>query len=71
MAKGAARKNNKKFKQFLHISLGSCMQLETQLIIAKNLTFATESEIEEINKTITSIGKMLNGLLSSLKKRVN
>jgi hypothetical protein len=37
-------------------------------MIAKNLTFVTECEIEEINKSITSIGKMLNGLLSSLRK---
>jgi four helix bundle protein len=70
IAEDAARKSNKEFIQYLHISLGSCIELETQIIIAKNLTFATESEIEEINKSITSIGKMLNGLLSSIKKRV-
>jgi four helix bundle protein len=55
IAEGAARKSDKEFIQFLHIALGSCMELETQIIISKNLTFVSDSEIEETYKKITSI----------------
>ena len=34
IAKGAARRGNKEFKQFLYIALGSLAELETQLMIA-------------------------------------
>jgi four helix bundle protein len=55
IAEGAARKSDKEFIQFLHIALGSCMELETQIIISKNLTFVSDSEIGETYKKITSI----------------
>ena len=69
IAEGAARRRDKEFTQFLHISPGSCMELETQLIIAKNLTFATQEDLAAINSSLTSIGKMLNGLIKSVKNK--
>ncbi|WP_415377015.1 four helix bundle protein [Patiriisocius sp. Uisw_017] len=66
----AARKNNKESLQFLHIFLGSCMELEIQIIITKNLTFATEFEIEELNKSKQVLEKCLMTYPSSVKKWV-
>ena len=37
IAEGSARQGNKEFIQFLYIALGSLTELETQLIIARNL----------------------------------
>ena len=37
ISEGAARKNKPEFIQFLYIALGSLSELETQLIISKNL----------------------------------
>ena len=45
IAEGAARNSKKEFLQFLHISLGSISELETQLIIANRLGFLNNREI--------------------------
>src|SRR3989344_5154634 len=39
IAEGRSRSSRKDFAQFLHISLGSVAELETQIEIAKNLSF--------------------------------
>jgi four helix bundle protein len=65
IAEGAARNSKKEFIQFLHIALGSGAELETQLIIAGNLEFA--QEIESFLKKLTTIKKMVNGLIYHLK----
>ena len=43
IAEGPARKSNKEYSQFLSIALGSIAELDTQLIIAKNLTYLEEA----------------------------
>jgi four helix bundle protein len=42
IAEGAARESNKEFLRFLFISQGSVSELDTQLIIAKNLSFIND-----------------------------
>ena len=44
IAEGAARNSKREFLQFLHISLGSISELETQLIIANRRACAPETE---------------------------
>jgi len=39
IAEGAARNSRKEFIQFLHISLGSLAELETQLLLSEKLGF--------------------------------
>ena len=48
IAEGAARQFNKEYIQFLYVALGSLMELETQMIIAKNLNFISASEFLEV-----------------------
>ena len=64
IAEGAARNSNKEFIQFLYISLGSLAELETQLLLSKELGFLKN---EEINGSIVRIRKMLLGLIKHLK----
>jgi four helix bundle protein len=66
IAEGFARRHNKEYKQFLHISLGSCAELATQVIIASNLRYiagkaavAMVNEIEEISRMTMSLIKKL------------
>lgn len=42
IAEGSARQGNKELVQFLYIALGSAVELDTQLIIARNLTYINE-----------------------------
>ena len=42
IAEGFRRYHNKEYKQFLYIALGSCAELETQIIIANELNYTNE-----------------------------
>jgi len=68
IAEGAARNSKKEFNHFLAISLGSLSELETQLIISKNLEFITQEQFEELEKSLIDIRKMLIGLKKSLDR---
>src|SRR5450759_1661244 len=63
IAEGAARDSNKEYIHFLYIALGSTAELDTQLIIAKDLKFINDEEFIEITEKPDSIGKMLSGLI--------
>ena len=63
IAEGAARKSNKEFIQFLHIALGSTVEIETQLIISKNLKFIDEELFVILDKERNEIGRMLYRLI--------
>ncbi len=64
IAEGSGRGTNKDFNRFLDISLGSSYELETQLILAKDL-FNAESN--EIIKELNELQKMIIGFKKSLK----
>ena len=63
IAEGAARSSNKEYIHFLYISLGSLAELDTQLLIAKDLNFISEKDFNDITEKLNSIGKMLSGLI--------
>ena len=65
IAEGSSRNSKKEFVQFLYIALGSLCELETQLLIAKNVGYISNNE--NLNNNIISIKKMLNALISSMK----
>ena len=67
IAEGNSRRSKPDYLQFLKISRGSCAEVETQLIISRNLNFLNEANYLKLNQDITEISKMLNGLINSLK----
>lgn len=69
IAEGAARNHTKEFIQFLYISLGSISEVETQIIIALNLRYITESDFDQLNNLLKLIRSQLLGLISHLQKR--
>ena len=71
IAEGASRQTNKEFIQFLYISLGSASELETQLIIARELGFIDVDNMEIINGKIENIKKMITGLINYKKSKIN
>lgn len=67
IAEGAARDSSAEFARFLVIARGSLSELETQLLIAKELGYHHEESIfEQIDKVFGLIG----GLLIKVKKRI-
>src|SRR5690606_3674767 len=70
IAEGAARQSNKEFIQFLYVALESLMELDTQLIIAKNLNFLSNEDLNDLQNKTDEIGKMLNGLIKYRKSKL-
>ena len=66
IAEGKTRQHINEYIQFLYIALGSCAELESQIIIAKELEYLKESETEDLNE-LDEIGKMLRGLIKNLR----
>jgi four helix bundle protein len=48
IAEGFRRRNQREFRQFLHVSLGSAAELETQLELCRNLYKHDNGRIEKI-----------------------
>ncbi|PKF75566.1 four helix bundle protein [Chryseobacterium sp. PMSZPI] len=67
IAEGNSRRSKPDYLQFLKIARGSCAEVETQLIISKNLGFLNEDDYLKLNERIIGISKMLNGLINSLQ----
>ena len=68
IAEGAGRGSQREFAQFLTIARGSLSELETQLVIAKELDYL--NDIAVIDNRMRSIFHMLGGLMGKVKKKV-
>ena len=66
IAEGFRRYHNKEYKQFLYIALGSCAELETQIVIAKNLKYITEGEEIELTEKLDHLCRMTSNLIKKL-----
>jgi four helix bundle protein len=67
IAEGSARQSDKELIQFLYIALGSTAELETQLLIAQNLSYLVN--IENLCNKIDSVKKLILGLIKYLKNK--
>ena len=66
IAEGFRRYHNKEYKQFLYIALGSCAELETQIIIANELDYINETVETELIEKIKYICRMTVKLINKL-----
>lgn len=68
ICEGYGRNTDKSFSHFIDISRSSLNELETQLIIAKELDFITDFNLyNEIVSLIEEESKMINSFSKSLK----
>jgi four helix bundle protein len=66
IAEGFVRHHGKEYKQFLYISLGSCAELDTQLIIANKRNYLTKEKLEELSEDINHESRMLASLIGKI-----
>jgi four helix bundle protein len=69
IAEGNARRSSADYIQFLKIARGSGAEVETQIVISKDLGFIEEAKCEDLISKITEIMKMINGLINYLKTK--
>lgn len=68
IAEGHARKSQKDFLRFLNISKGSLAEIETQLIIAKELNYLDDEQCKKLLEAADRVSRMLSGLINSVNK---
>ncbi len=66
IAEGSNRGSNKEFVRFLYIALGSASEVDTQLIIAKELNYHNN---EQLFVEIDEIKALIYGLIRYLEKK--
>ena len=69
IAEGKGRLSKGEFRQFLGNARGSLAEVETQILIAQNLSYLDEPEINRLLAMVEEVGKVLNGLLSAVKNQ--
>jgi four helix bundle protein len=68
IAEGQGRATKGEFIQFLCHARGSLYELETQIVIGRNLAYLTSEQTEALSSSISELGRILNGLITSLQK---
>lgn len=67
IAEGCAKPTDADFARFLDNSLGSAFEVETQLLIAKNVEYITEEIHNKLSQKNVEIQKQISWLLRSLR----
>ena len=66
IAEGRRRSSRKEFRHFLTNSFGSGAELETQVEIAKLLSFSKNLDYGKLDSLLEEVRKMLNKMISNL-----
>ena len=69
IAEGSARNSDKELVHFLHVSRASAAEIETQLLISKNLNYIEASK-DHLTNDLVEILKMLTSLINKIKQRI-
>ncbi len=67
IAEGAAKPSDNDFAHFLDMSLGSAFEVETQLLISKNVGYIDSVLYDGLMKDLKEIERQLNGLISTIR----
>jgi four helix bundle protein len=70
IAEGRGRLNEREFRHFLGIALGSIFEVKTQLVAARRLGMGNEVAIEEAAAISEEVSKMLTSLINKLSSEL-
>ena len=70
IAEGQGRDSTREFLHHLSMAYGSLVEVETQILIAGDLKYLTDSEIESILEQSAETGRIINGLMRSLRDKL-
>jgi len=71
IAEGKGRYSKKEYIQFLYVARGSLFETVTLLTIFQRNGWINEKQLDSIKNSSDEIGKMLNGLIASIKSSFN
>jgi len=67
IAEGYNRRHRGEYLQFLSIAYGSVAELETQMLLSRDLHYCTQEKYDAAQKLFIEVSKMLRALMESLK----
>ena len=68
IAEGFERNSNKELVPFLYIAKGSCGEVRSMLIIAKDLGYIVDPEHQEMYNLSLEVARLISGFIMSLRK---
>ena len=66
IAEGFVRGHTAEYRQYLRVALGSCAELDTQLVIVGEREYTSQTEILSIQKELEYESRMITNLIKSL-----
>jgi four helix bundle protein len=67
IAEGSAKSSNRDFARFLEIALGSSFELETELLVSKNLNYISEEIYCNFQNNLVELQKMITKFKETLQ----
>ena len=67
ISEGAAKSSNKDFLRFLEMAVGSSNELETALIVAKNIEYISSETLDKYLDSVIEVRKMICKFMDNLK----
>lgn len=68
IAEGFSRKSSREKSQFFSTALGSLTELQSQLLVARDVKYLSSEVYESLNLQSIGVHKLINGLIKSTKK---
>ncbi|MFZ5453328.1 MAG: four helix bundle protein [Thermodesulfobacteriota bacterium] len=69
ITEGQGRSSRKEFLYFLGNAKGSLSEVETKVLIARNLGYIDKEGINDLLNHAAEVGRILNGLMASLRNK--
>jgi four helix bundle protein len=66
IAEGQGRRTPREFRHHLSIAYGSLMEVETQVLIAVDLSYLTPEQSEVLLQRSATVGRLINGLINAI-----
>lgn len=71
IVEGSERRSTREFLQFLEIAKGSLFELEYFVKFSRQRGFLPEPDSDELGQRIAEVGKLLNALINSLRRKTS
>ncbi len=71
IAEGFSRSSYKEKSQFYSMSLGSLTEVQSQILVARDLSYINLKEFNELGDITITVNKLLNGLIKKSKTMIH